>query len=353
MTRVLGVVLVLCAACGDDGSPAQPDAPVTPPIDGDIDAPPMMVGCSYTEQNDTGNDAFATSQREIVAASPTSEIVICGQIDIGHLAKGTLDIDSFQVTFPTETPVIVRLEGLEGLDASFTVYGGKAFDIQYEGARVHGDHAVRAASLPAGALELSAIVDADAAPSAPIPYKLRITPDNPGTRCPRITTAAAFTEQRDMMNQNDRNDVILVNTGTSPQESLTAANNDAPEDTNLTIAAGASTRVSGTFADVVVTGSYKDKDTYAFTTGANVNEVEIRASWSGTIAEYDVDLRLFEAMVLPSVGVAGATTEGDELGTFAVKPNTTYWLWSGVWRQSTGTAALPYDLSICGKTYAP
>ena len=65
----------------------------------------------------------------------------------------------------------------------------------------------------------------------------------------------------------------------------------------------------------------------------------------------DLDVYLFEG-ASPSVGGSSKSVDmEDEFKTFAVKPNTTYWLWTGLYRLSTGPKL--YDVSLCGADFMP
>ena len=350
--RLLSVLVVSAAACGgDDGPSTQPDAAPTPDA-ATPDAP--AAACDYTEQNDGSNDSLVQGMREATGLTFTARTTICGQIDSTHFASGNVDVDAYTITLGAPATVTLTLvgSGLEALDdVGFLTYEGASFDQEVPGADgvFVGDHGITAVTLDAGTYELTVFADHGAAISAPIAYALTIATDAPAARCPRVTAAASYTETNDGGGHNG-NDVIVVDFGQPAMlQSLTPGANDSPEASGITVGPGLAYRITGELAEVGISGSYKDADTFAFTTDAATNQLELRLNWAG---EADLDYFVFEENTLPSTaGAAFAVTTEDEFQTFAVKPSTTYWVWTGLFRNSTGPKA--YDLSICGVTFAP
>lgn len=347
--RLLPVLLIAAACGGDDGPSTQPDA--APTVDASPDGPTLPAGCDYAEQNDAGNDSYIQGGgREATNLTFTARTTVCGQIDSTHFDNGKVDIDAYAITLSAPATVTLTLvgSGLEGLEqAGFEVWSGMDFADPEGGGSFVGNHGIRALTLDAGTYELAVLAGNAAAIGSPIAYKLTIATDAPAARCPKVTAAANFTEANDG-GGNNGNDVFVVDFAQQDPESLTPNANDAPEPSAITVAPMMAYRISGSLAEVGITGSYKDADTYAFTTDATTNQLEIRLNWTGAT---DLDYFLFEGAV-PSVGGSAIAADlEDEFQTFAVKPNTTYWLWTGLFRTSTGPQA--YDLSICGVTFTP
>lgn len=349
-SRLLSTLLVVAACGGDDGPSTQPDA--APTADASPDGSTLPVGCDFVEQNDAGNDSYVQGGgREATGLTFTARTTLCGQVDTTHADAGKVDIDAYAITLSAPATVTLTLvgAGLEALEAAeFAVWSGTAFDTPEGGGTFVASHGITAITLDAGTYELAVLAGNAAAPAAPIAYKLTIATDAPAARCPKVTAAANFTEANDGGASNG-NDVIQIDFAQQMSQSLTMAANDAPEPSAIAVAPGSASRISGSLAEVGITGSYKDADTYAFTTDAATNQLEIRLNWTGAT---DLDYFLFEEGTLPSTGSSAIAADlEDEFQTFAVKPSTTYWLWTGLFRSSVGPQA--YDFSICGVTFTP
>ena len=344
----LSLAVLALVGCGDD-APANPDAPVT--VDAAPDAPPLPGGCDYTELQDATNDDLSTpaNNPETTGKSLTGAVTLCGQIDTSHFSAtdGLVDVDGYAVMVPAgPIRVTVSGPGLEALrDVTLELSNGAGFQDRYADQVLLGTHVFYMETVEAGVYQFAVIAGNAAAPTAPIPYKIVITADDPAVRCPKITAAASFTEANDGAGSRG-NDVYAVNYSATPADTLTAAA-DTAEPTALTLTPGDAKRLSGTLAEIAINGSYKDRDSFVFTTGANTDEVTLRVNWTGTA---DLDAFLFETSLVPRVGQANktATTES-EFKTIAVKPNTMYAVWTGLFSSSTGP--ITYDISLCGSDF--
>lgn len=349
------VFVLATTACGDGASQATPDA-APAAIDAAIDAP-LQGGCDYTEQHDTTNDDLSQAG----APEPTGKMFtgaattrLCGQLDSTHYAAADtlVDIDGYTVTVTADADVVVYLTGA-GIGAfeyvSIDVYGGTNFGTSFGSGTFVADHGVLNTHLPAGTYELLVFAQKAAAITTPLPYEVRIVPDTEATRCPTVTTAAAYSEHLDTVaNAHQGNDVVAI---TNPNQTLTTSTTDAPEQTQLTLTPGVTARIAGISADVPIVHSYRDRDTFELSTGAGTNELTARLTWPGTTR--DLDLFVFEAGVLPSIGRAlHAIKHGDELRTVAVKPLTHYWVLVGN-DPSSDVGAVSYDLTVCGGAFVP
>jgi hypothetical protein len=346
--RSLAVILTLATACGDDGS-SSPDAQLI--VDSpEIDAPPTIPGCDHVEADDEGNDDVTqdgTPELTGLSLSAAAGTVICGTVSPDHHddSDGTVDVDGFTLQLPAG-PVLITLSGtgLETLgEAKLGVYSGAGFtEIEAEEPLV-GSHAVVMLDLPAGAYELALLAENGTEITAAIPYKIKISVDTPATRCPKIAGAANYMEAAGM------NDTFQI---TYPGDVLTitetASGADAPAASGVNLLPGFAARISGNIASTGQTGAYKDPDTYSFTTGAGVDSLTIRLNWPGAA---DLDWFLFKGGLPVVASRANSSSAEDEMLTVSVLPNSTYWLFTGMFEDST--APMAYDLSICGTTFTP
>lgn len=306
-------------------------------------APDPFEGCDYVENDDLNNDVDQDehSTPEDTNLLLSRPITLCGRLDPGHFDGENADVDRF--TFYQEGPVPdrdlifhLRAQGPTGgadVGMQFTytwsdVVSGKAVISQ----RAIGEE------LQIAVAALSESI------AEPIFYRLRIDFDAPDVRCPRVTSAASYVEANDGAS-NDGNDVYTLD---NVDFLFTPASGDAPEATNLTIAAGTSYRLTGNAADVAQIGNYFDADTYAIHTGPNTDQLTIRGDWPAGTNDFD-----YELVRAGSEKIQAGGTDLDverEFHTFSVAPDTTYWLWIAPYADG---ADLPtsYDLSICGETF--
>jgi hypothetical protein len=348
--RVLSVALLALVACGGDDAPANPDAPVTP--DGPLDAP-VPSGCDYAELSDaTNDDVSGTGTAETTGKTLAGSITLCGQVDSTHYtaANGLVDIDGYAVMIPAG-PVRVTISGpgLEAMrDVALEISEGAGFMDLTDRQALLGTHVFYMANLPGGLYQFQIQAGNATAPTAAVPYKIVITVDDPAVRCPKITATANHTEGNDTGGtSNDVIDRDFSPVAGMPVETLSPATTDNAEvTTNGTIDTTTSYRITGSLAEVAIVGDYKDRDTFAFTTGAATDQVSIRVNWAGAA---DLDMFLFPGGVPSVAGSYDTAMVEGEFRTFAVKPSTTYWVWTGLYRASTGPIA--YDISLCGSDF--
>ena len=339
--------LGLLACCGDNDHPGTTDAP---PIDAVDAAPDAFVDCNYNEQHDTTNDYLAVpnaiEESGIMFKSGETR-TICGTVNIGHFdaGQGSIDIDNFGVTFANDADVVVRLTGNAQNLNSVGVFSVNDAGDATGGNFYLGNHAVFSHHFTAGHYQFSVEAYGDADATAAVPYKVRITTDNPTMRCPDVTAAASYTEAADGAT-NDGNDVVAIDYSANPFIVLTAAA-DAPEPTNLVLAPG-NYRITGNSASVAGSGSYFDRDDYLVTSGPTTNELAIRLKPGS--AQANMDYFLFEenrVTVLNEFASASAPIGQEEFATFAVNPNSKYWLWIGKANADSANVATTYDASVC------
>jgi hypothetical protein len=344
-------------ACGDNGEQHMPPDANRP--DTSVDAPPVPT-CEYTEAMDTNNDAlFGTSNGEATGLmyAGTAKQTICGKLNSSHYDTNNqlIDVDTFVVhaTSTTGTRLTISASGAESLGLVLVEIDDVTTGDYSVGTFV-GTHAVASLDLAAGDYLVQVSAFDDAAITADIDYRLTLNPDNAATRCPKSTAAASHSESGDGATE-DGNDVYEVRYGSAntPHRAFTALVTDQPENVTAPIAPSMSYHITGTLANPTVTpvswmDSFKERDTYAITTGATTNELAARLNWAGTTA--DLDLLVFPMNDLVDFADAYANRSmEDEFVTFAVKPSTTYWFFVGA--DDSSTVPLNYDLTVCGAAF--
>lgn len=358
VSRCFAVVALGLIACGDGGggSTPQPDATVIPPDAAPPDGPTLPPGCDFLEANDQGNDLLDMGTAETTNLTFSQSTTVCGVINPGHFdaMNETVDSDAFALTLTAPATVLVTLAGagaeaLAGVDVLVVTEGMEGLELVASGS-LFNSHAVAGATLPAGNYMLVMIAENPADAAAAINYKIRVVTDDPATRCGKLTATANYTEANDGAN-NTGNDMVDVRFETTPARALTADANDAPEPTAITTAAGTKYRITGTAANVNAGDEYMDRDTFLIRTGADTNQLAIRLNWPGTTVDFDY--LLFPAGA--SEEIAGSTQIAnmeDEFATFAVLPDTDYWLWIAPY---DGSTMLPttYDASVCAESFTP
>jgi hypothetical protein len=352
----LSIACLAAFGCGDDNHHHNPDAFafLDAPADAAIDAAVNL--CDYTEAHDATNDynltsGFATEQTGIMFSDGSK--TICGIMNVGHFntTNFSIDIDDYTLTLTADADVLVTLTGsLETVsNVGVFAFNTSTMDGAGQGYFLDG-HGVFSSHLVAGTYEISVEAYANQDATTAIPYKVKIATDMPATRCPKLPATPSYTEAHDGSGNTD-NDMIDVQYTAPPYYTLTASTADNPEPTGLTIAAEANYRVSGSSANVGLSGAYFDKDTYLITTGPTTNQLTIRLNWPSTTA--DLDYFMFPAGTQNAVQTtSNVSLTEPEFKTMAVKPNTMYWLWVGAFMSSTNLPAT-YDFSICGEAFTP
>lgn len=325
--RLRAAVLCLLVACGDNF--VTPDAFVADAIDAAPDTPPPPAGCDWAELFDADNHTTP----EPTALGFTSQLVMCGRVDPGHTVTTTMLVDADAFGFSLFAPGAIRVElvgnfGALGVELSIV----NRFGDPLTTSRFVGAHAITAATLPAGRYGV-AVRAIGAEPGAPIDYTATITAD---------TTSCLPPGTSDFTETNAPNDVVEVRyTGDPALRRVLTSGNPA----NTGIVAGPAARITGTSADVDAPDDFRDRDTFAITTG-NVDTLTVRVDW--TAPAVDLDLLVFPAALPEIAGATHVATVGPETATFAVAPSTTYWIWIGSYDTSTGLPS-SYDVSICAE----
>lgn len=307
--------------------------------------------CDFTEAADGTNAATAEATSVAVGLGTKT---LCGKVDGGHFTAPSVDVDTFRVTVAADASFILQLRGDAGgaglaalselsvvvrdTTAHPAIVAAVAFDATL------ADHAAALGELPAGDYDVTVSARAAADVAAALAYEVRFVEDKP-TRCAQITTAATYAEALDGADSSG-NDVFTADFSHDPPFAATAATTDAAEPTGLTIDDGASALISGAAAMVTRTDQYQDRDAFAIKTGPAADELTVRLDWVG-MADLDVAVFAADATTPTGLGNLASMTSG-ERATFAVKPDTMYWVWVGAYRGATA-----YDLSICGGRMPP
>jgi hypothetical protein len=353
--RTLALIASLAlAACGGGDNGVRPDGHAGDDDDGGPDA---LDPCGWHEQDDVANDATAETTGLTVSSAGA---ILCGQIDARAPGNDELvDADLYQITVPADGHYLVRIASANAGDLDLVE--ARFHNSDGHSGRYVGTHGVFVSSLAAGTQTLEIDAHDASAPSAAIPYRLIVTPDDVDVRCARLTGNPSYGESHDGQT-HDGNDVVTMTFDQSFTTGQTVLATDAPEPTNLVIAPAMSyllegaTDVNGGYSD-----SYADRDTYKIATGANSNELSIRVDWAddpGTTDDVDLDAYLFAVpagasdapKVITLSGIPGVA--GPELATTAVLPSTEYWLTIGA-RTPAFNASKAYAITVCGATFTP
>ncbi len=340
------------AACGDDSGSSRVDGAVDS-LDGTRDGGDAMqqVGCSFEEAADATNDLISTSEMSGLTISAT-RVDICGTINNTHYdaTNEIVDADFYRFTIAADTDILVHLTG-SGIGAA----DDTVMQVRKIGASgffgfgiVEGDHGTIATRLVAGEYAIGVGTFHSASIAAPVAYRFSITTDAPLTRCPAKTDTTTHAEGAD----NGANNVVDYESTANPESTLSNSGSDTPEVTGITAAPGTAYLVTGTSANVNPGDDYMDRDTYAFTTGATTNQMSVRLNWTTTPT--DLDFRVYPQSTVNPLSIVGGLDDSDmehEFETFAVKPNTTYWLW--VAAEDGSTAPATYSATLCGETFSP
>ncbi len=347
MSRLASSVLLFAvvAACGDDGGHhSAADAAVSDMIEQDT----LPTSCDYTEQSDASNDTTDTGTAEATALAWSSEKTICGNFESSHFDGLTVDVDSYTISVATEGDALIRLAGkadaiaFVGIDVRNT-----DTDVVVAKLTFYAGQGVVSAHLPVGNYEVLVFALGEEAITEAVPYKVFVIPDAAALRCPELPSGG-YMEMGDG-GSNSGNDMLSIST--SLAGTLTAAT-DSPEATGLTLTpSNGDQRISGMAANISSPDRYEDKDTFAFTTGSQTNELTIRLAWPGTTT--NLDYLLFEEGQTDYVQLAiDAAQQGPEAQTFSIKPSTSYWLLIGS-RAGTSMPAAAYSATLCPAHFVP
>jgi len=346
------VVALVLGACGDDSGSARMDSGGG--ADGSGSDLFNTIPCDYVESMDTTNFMPSTSEPTTKSLG-AARLVMCGKFDTGHYGmNGTMappdlaDADGFLFNVTTAGPVIVHLIADNNLSMTTRsiVYISKGNTLYGLGV-IEGDHATFTHDLPMGTDYVIGVYTIhSAALASAINYKVLVSPDT--ARCAKKTGTADHAEGAD----GGANDVVDYNFTSNSQSSLSAATTDNAEDTMLLVDPSSTFLFTGDLANVDPADDYMDRDTFQFATGPTTTQMSVRLNWTSTTA--DNDFRIYPPKLSGSIasfaGGVDASDMEDEYETFAVQPNTLYWLWVAA---SDGASPGAYAATLCGETFTP
>lgn len=351
----------LAGACGDDGGEPtpdamtqdNPDAPTTP------DAPPAAA-CDatgdFTEADEAGNAATAEATGQSVTLEDS--FTIAGCIDPRQATADLADADLFGFTLGGTEPSWLTLDLASPEDAAadgtVAVILDPTLMNQFGFAEFENGTAIMAPTRLDPGEYVLAVLNEDTALTDAHGYVITVS----AVQCTsRAGETADYTEANDGA-ENTGNDIALIaypESGTTV--TLTDDPDDVPEATGLTMAANMSYLITGNTANVTPPADeYIDRDTFAFTTGADVDRAAILLEWNDTTEDPDMDMDwwLFPAddVTIDSVvAISFFISPVDEAGGAVIQPDTTYWLWTGLYNDEPTISAEGEDYTITVCTY--
>jgi hypothetical protein len=362
----LSLVLIL-AACGgdddDDGDINFADSAPTVDSDPSPDAPPSVEGCDYTEADDAGNSMEPETTPLAVAAGAPGPVV-CGAIDPAFQVEGenpAADVDAYEFTVEgvegDRIPYRIVLGAAGGADLAG--FGMAIYFVTDEGLQpvdgadyVNGYGLATNGFLIPGTFLLVVAAGADPLPAAAVNYKVEL-----GQRLPCEAAAGEpnFVEANDG-GTNRRNDMVRWSWTGDPPGTITGPTTDNPEPTALTLAPDTAIHLRGDSAAVTSPDDYVDRDSFLVTSGADVNEIDIRLTWPDGDVDMDVLVMIpTEENPVEEISGGGGTiigTTADELFTVRVPPGGDLWLWAGTYDDPDITLPVTYDMTVCPRNFS-
>lgn len=364
-TRLVAILAAvsLAGACGDDDDGATPDAMVNnnPDAAPTPDAPPSAA-CDatgdYTEGNEAGNDPFSAGAAETSGQTSTlaDTYSVAGCIDPGQANANYTDFDAFIFTVGGTDPVWVTLDltSPEGAAADGTEVWISADTAMPDSALASATFADGTAILPPTRLAPGeyalAVLNADTTLSSAFGYVINFS----AVTCTSLAGGTADHVEANDGAESRGNDVATMDlTGDALVLDPTADANDAPEATGLTLTAGMSYLITGNTADVAALDSYLDRDTFAFSTGADVDRAAVLLEWTDNTAPDDMDM---DWLLFPADDVSPTSAQfgwfiavEDEAGGALVAPESDYWLWTGLYNDAPTIpeAGEDYSITVC------
>jgi hypothetical protein len=347
-------ILTAVAACGGGGGD-QPDARA-------VDAPPAidsrLAACTgeHVERIDRENDPVLGGTPEPTGLELVggATIAICGELAGGDLP----DADFFALAIGGDDSLATRVE-LRAATADgpislnfWRVRESGALVLTAAG-RVRGGLAVLApGALPPDTYAVS--VSAGENSADPIPYAISIL--ERASDC--VPGGSPAWEESTDGGGARGNDTIAASFSPAAAFALTAASEDAPEPTAITVDPGQTAVVRGESAAIGSDGdAYRDRDAFEIATGRDANEIELRLSWPHADGAPDLDLFAFPAGEIGDEltgGFASLSDVGaDEAITLAIEPSASYWIWVGAFADSEGNLPVEYDVTVCARELLP
>lgn len=333
----------------DSGAPASDAADATVAseagADGSADGatPP-----TYVEPSGGNTDPFlgGTAANTGIALGVSDVVTIAGTIAAGGGNASWADSDGYAFTVATETTVQAELLfAPSGGVWSVAIHRADRTLAAWWGMSTEGRALTHPVKLAPGAYFVH-VAAAPPAPTAPVPYRVRLLSGDLGACASGAT--ATYAEAELSVRENDS---VSVDWFAYPRLAATAAT-DAPEVTGVTLAAGASAVIEGSSGATKANGdSYLDRDAFVFTAGPDTREV--RVLLEHTAKDANLDVFVFAADARRLVGTGVEVGESPERAAIAVEPGKTYWLWVGTRDETAigGDKTLPvrYRATLCGR----
>jgi hypothetical protein len=319
------------------------------------DAGPVNCVADYAEQNPALNDPRAPgggSEMTPLMVTAGGATSLCGLLDASFARQGDLDADFYAFAVTGAAPVPVRIElTVQGLVPGqiarvelWTPQLGRLL-----GSNVLGSVAfIEPGTLAPGRYLVSVTLDGTA-PPAPLPYKVWLRGSTP----PCMGTGTPAYQEGDESPTFHVNDAVAI--AFLPMMTASLIPGSTSEPTGLVLNAGTSLVLAGLSDAVPSTGdAYRDRDTFAFAVGANVNEIEAHLTWPHP--GLDLDMFLFGAgdPSHDSSQEEGSlvSTDVDEAFDTPVLPGQMYWIWVGA-ADSGDLISAQYQVTLCGRNFVP
>jgi hypothetical protein len=338
------------SACANDG---------TIPIAFLPDAAPVNCVADYAEQNDALNDPGAPGggaelTRLVVPPGGTNSVSLCGDLNPAFARAQFLDVDFYFITVGGDAPMTLRAEvTVPTIGPTQSVRAelwNKTVQTLGGGNVLTGFTLVEAGPLTPGDYLVSVTMTGEP-PPVPLPYKVVLRED----RDPCLPPTAPIYFERDESPTYRLNDTVSIQFVPRMFAQLTVG---VPEPTGIVLPSGVPAVIGGRSGAVLSAGDfYRDRDTFAFSAAADVNEIKVRLGWPHqTGANLDVFLFAAGDPTREFSGGGGSIvgTTDDELFVAPILPGLAYWLWVGEFDDPhVPPVTVDYVATLCGRHFTP
>jgi hypothetical protein len=329
-----GLTCVADVCQASAGADASLTADTAPPDD----APP--AGC-YDEAAEDANDSGAEGTGLTI---DENTVRICGELADRVPIGGVVDTDRYTVS--TARPFLIATISAPGASA----YQQVALQLGMQQAALLVDDEAEVSAVGSGTVTLVVQASNPAAIGQAVAYEISIRAGTSDDLC-GTEDPAGYVEMLDTAaNMYTGNDVL--SSLLQQPFVLTASPDDLPEETTFAVDDVARFKVGGIATNTVAQADmYKDRDTYAFTTGPTTTHLTVNLSWpeDTTTNDDNVDLDYFvavESTLQPVQAAVAIGFTGLEYGSSAVLPDTRYLLIVGDWNDAVSDK--PYTVTLCG-----
>ena len=343
-----------CGGSADDASPESDAGPSANIADAAASRDGSVVQCQadHQESLEERNDRIINEANQV---EPTGLVLarqdgfsICGQLDPAQASGDFADVDVYEFAVSGEQParIVLTLDESADLgDVQLLLLGADGPTTISEAMRI-GDTGLTHRVIPAGTYWVAVLAKAPIG-NVTIPYQIHVRPES--INCDDEATAADYIESLDGQDHRG-NDTLEIDYERSSSFSETSYGKDAPEPTNIVLAAGEQASIRGSVADVAALDDFRDRDAFLVRTGPETRELSIRGAWQHN-SSVDLDIHVFRAGVpgldLSFRGAATVGTGSDELATMGVEADSEYWIWVGAYDNSQPELPLDYNITLC------